>query len=245
MIGLREDQTGGLILAGIAAGLCAWTKNEVLLFLLITAGSLFVTAMVDRVRRPALRTIGPFLAGSLPFLLMVLYFKIRLAPASYLAAGFTLSTLSEKLLDWSRYASIARAFFITGISFTQGLIDARVGMHLNPGAVSILLLIAYLFLVGVRIDPQDRLGVIQSAAILCLTAAGYFIIYLLTPLNLDYHLATSLNRLFLQLWPGVIFLFFMAAGATQEATAPVTTETIPPQRRSRPGKGVNGKRSRR
>ena len=44
---------------------------------------------------------------------------------------------------------IAKAFFITGISFTQGLIDVRVGMHLNPGAVNILLLVAYLLIAGV------------------------------------------------------------------------------------------------
>ena len=127
------------------------------------------------------------------------------------------------------------AFFITGISFTQGLIDVRVGMHLNPGAVSILLLIVYLFLAGVRIDGRDRIGLIQSAAILCLMLAGYFFVYVLTPLDLGYHLATSLNRLFLQLWPSVIFLIFMIAGTPEETVPgrrdgrnrPAANETTP------------------
>jgi 4-amino-4-deoxy-L-arabinose transferase-like glycosyltransferase len=241
LTGMREDNPAGpLILAGIAAGLCAWTKNEGLLFLSIAAGCLLVTAVVTGGRRPALRRIVPFLAGALPILLMVLYFKLRLAPSGYLAAGFTLSSLSMKLFDVSRYAEIARAFFITGISFTQGLIDARVGMQLNPGAVSILLLIGYLFLTGVRIDPRDRTGIIQSAAILCLMTAGYFFIYVLTPLDLGYHLATSLNRLFLQLWPGVIFLLFMAAGTPEQEPATGMgrgTETIPPPTKSNPLKG--------
>ena len=109
-------------------------------------------------------------------------------------------------MDLSRYAEIARAFFITGISFTQGLIDIRVGMHLNPGAVNVLLLIVYLFLAGVRIDGAGPDRPLQSAAILGLMMIGYFFVYVLTPLDLGYHLATSLNRLFLQLWPGVIFL---------------------------------------
>jgi hypothetical protein len=239
LIGMREENPAGpLILAGIAAGLCAWTKNEGLLFFAIAAGCLLVTAIFTCGRRPALRRIVPFLAGALPILLMVLYFKLRLAPSGYLAAGFTLSSLSMKLFDVSRYAEITSAFFITGISFTQGLIDARVGMQLNPGAVNILLLIGYLFLVGVRIDRQDRIGIIQSAAILSLMAAGYFFIYVLTPLDLGYHLATSLNRLFLQLWPGVIFLLFMAAGTLQEEPAAGTgAETTPPPTKSNHGKG--------
>lgn len=231
----RDNPTGPLILAGIAAGLCAWTKNEGLLFLAIAAGSLLLTAIFTGGWRPALRRIGPFLAGAVPILLMVLYFKTRLAPAGYLAPGFT---LSEKLIDLSRYAEIARAFFITGISFTQGLIDARVGMHLNPGAVNILLLIGYLFLAGIRIDQRDWIGVIQSAAILCLMLIGYFFVYVLTPLDLGYHLATSLNRLFLQLWPGAIFLLFMAAGVPEEEKATEKgPETTPGPAKSDPVKG--------
>jgi hypothetical protein len=247
LIGMHEDNPAGpLIMAGIAAGLCAWTKNEGLLFLAIAAGSLLVAAIFTGGRRATFRRIGPFLAGALPILLMVLYFKLRLAPSGYLAAGFTLSSLSMKLFDLSRYAEIARAFFITGISFTQGLIDVRVGMHLNPGAVNILLLIGYLFLVGVRIDLRDRIGVIQSAAILGLMTAGYFFIYVLTPLDLSYHLATSLNRLFLQLWPGVIFLLFMAAGTPEETQATERgTETIPPLTKSRPVQGKKRQKSRR
>ncbi|MEK6534682.1 MAG: hypothetical protein AABZ40_03350, partial [Thermodesulfobacteriota bacterium] len=56
-------------------------------------------------------------------------------------------------------------------------------------------------------------------AVLLLILAGYFFVYVTTPLDLGYHLATSLNRLFLQLWPSVIFLFFMAAGAPETAAS--------------------------
>jgi hypothetical protein len=68
------------------------------------------------------------------------------------------------------------------------LIDVRVGMRLNPGAVNILLLIGYLFLAGVRIDGWDRIG---------LMLIGYSSVYVLIPLDLGYRLATSLNRIFL------------------------------------------------
>ena len=210
-----ENQPGALILAGLAAGLCAWTKNEGLLFLLIVTGSLFCTAFYAGGWRSALNRTAGFLAGALPILLMVIYFKTQLSPANDLFSGFGPAAAVAKLTDFGRYAEIAKAFFITGLSFTQGLIDVRVGMHLNPGAVSILLLIVYLFLAGVRIDGRDQAGLIRSAAILGLMLIGYFFIYVLTPLDLSYHLATSLNRLFLQLWPSVIFLCFMTAGSPE------------------------------
>ncbi len=232
-----ERCPGALILAGLAAGLCAWTKNEGLLFLVAATAGLFGTTVPAGGWRQAFRRTAAFLAGALPVLVIVIYFKLALAPSSYLAAGFTLSSVSAKLFDLSRYAEIARAFFITGISFTQGLIDVRVGMHLNPGAVNILLVGGYLLLVGVRIDARDRIGLVQAAAIIALMLSGFFFVYVLTPLDLTYHLATSLNRLFLQLWPGVIFLLFMTAGSPVEAPATrEATVTIPPHANARPSK---------
>ncbi|MHB8908710.1 MAG: hypothetical protein ACYDAA_07505 [Syntrophales bacterium] len=212
---------GPLILAGLAAGLCAWTKNEGLLFLPLVTGCLLIAEAVRGGWRGALRRTAWFLAGALPVLVIVIYFKLRLAPANDLVAGFSLEALSGKLFDWGRYAAIARAFFVTAISFTQGLIDVRVGMQLNPGAVSVLLLAVYLMLAGIKTDARDRTGLIEATAAVCLTLAGYFFVYVLTPLDLDYHLATSLNRLFLQLWPAVIFLIFMIAAPPEQVSQPL------------------------
>jgi len=215
-----DNPQGALILAGLAAGLSAWTKNEGLLFFPIVTGSLFIAALHAGGWRSALNRTGPFLAGALPVLLVVVYFKTHLSPMNDLMAGFAPAAVAAKLTDFGRYAEIAKAFFITGISFTQGLIDVRQGMRLNPGAVNILLLIGYLFLAGVRIDRRDRVGLTRSAAILGLMLIGYFFVYVLTPLDLGYHLATSLNRLFLQLWPSVIFLCFMIAGSPEPSPSP-------------------------
>jgi hypothetical protein len=233
-----ENRPGTLILAGLAAGLCAWTKNEGLLFLITVTVSLFgATVRTGEWRQAARRTFG-FLTGTLPVLLMVIWFKTQLSPANDLVAGFGPAAIAAKLTDFGRYAETAKAFFFTGISFTQGLIDLRVGMHLNPGAVSILLLIGYLFLAGVRIDERDRPGLIRSASILGLMLIGYFFVYVLTPLDLGYHLATSLNRLFLQLWPSVIFLCFMIAGVPEPVPSPQGkpgTVSAPPETESTRG----------
>jgi len=234
-----ENRTGSLILAGTAAGLCAWTKNEGLLFVLIAAVSVAGAAAVDGGGRQFVRRTGGFLAGALPVLLIVLYFKTRISPANDLVAGFSLAAASIKMLDPARYIEIAKAFFFTGISFTQGLIDVRVGMHFNPGAVNILLLAGYLLLAGVKTDPRDRICLFQTGAVLLLMLAGYFSVYVLTPLDLTYHLFTSLNRLFLQMWPSVIFVVFMIAGAPGEESAPGDGRDALPPLKPKAAKGKN------
>jgi hypothetical protein len=225
-----ENPTGALVLAGLAAGLCAWTKNEGLLFMLIAAAGLLVTTVFSGGWRLGLQRTAGFIAGALPVLLIVVYFKTRIAPVNDLMAGLG-PEAAAKLLDWGRYGQITRAFFVTGLSFTQGPIDVRAGMSLNPGTVGILLLAAYLFLTGIRIDREGRIGPIQTAAILVAMLAGYFVVYVLTPLDLDYHLMTSLNRLFIQLWPGILFAVFMIAGPP--ATIGLQPQSIPPPK---PGK---------
>jgi len=209
------ETPGATILAGLAAALCAWTKNEGFLFLVIVIGSLFFTTAYLRGWNSSLKRTAWFLAGALPILVCVVYFKTALAPANDLLAGSSVSAISSKLLDPDRYIQIAKAFFITGLSFTQGLFDVRTGMHLTLGPVNLLLLAVYLLITGVWIEPQDKTGLLQTLSILFLMAAGYFLVYVLTPLDLHYHLMTSLNRLFLQLWPGIILVVFMVAGPSQ------------------------------
>ena len=46
--------------------------------------------------RQAFRRTAAFLAGALPVLLIVIYFKLRLAPANDLMAGFSWAALSGK-----------------------------------------------------------------------------------------------------------------------------------------------------
>ena len=225
--GSPDHRPGAVILAGIAAGLCAWTKNEGLLFFVIVAGSLFCTTAYFQGWASSLRRTAWFLAGALPILLIVLYFKTALAPTNDLMAGFSLSALLEKLLDPSRYGQIARAFFVTGISFTQGSFDMRTGMQLQLGPVNILLPAVYLLITGIRIDPREKTGLVQTASVLLLMTVGYFFVYVVTPLDLYYHLMTSLNRLFLQLWPGVLFVVFMVARPLQASWPGDGPETVP------------------
>jgi hypothetical protein len=53
--------------------------------------------------------------------------------------------------------------------------------------------------------------------------AGFFFVYLTTPLKLAFHVETSLLRLVLQLWPSAVFLFCVGtsrAGSLLNAGVP-------------------------
>jgi CDP-diglyceride synthetase len=98
-------------------------------------------------------------------------------------------------------------------------VDIREGFRFNPGVAGVVLLGLYMILVGVRTQGQDQPALLTAVTALILMLAGYFGIYLITPHDLRWHLLTSLNRLFIQLWPSAIFLCFMIARTPEMALA--------------------------
>jgi len=170
---------------------------------------------------------------TLGLLLCALMF-LRRRIQGYLAAMILLGTPLFIMMGASQLADVPLAFFMlatlvllflparspgnrSGALVLSGIAAGLCAWTKNEGLL--FLLIVYLLLAGARIDDRDRTGLVRTAAVLLLTPAGYFFVYVLTPLDLGYHLATSLNRLFLQLWPSVIFLFFMTAGAPERAAS--------------------------
>ena len=204
---------GLLVLAGLACGFAAWTKNEGLLFLCaVVLARLFIlirpkthhdashqTAQKrpQETRRNRWIALTPFLAASAPAFLLVLWFKHSVGPPRDLLSDPT--TVLHKLLDPSRYWAILKWYGKGFLRFGDWL--------LIPGT---LLMIGAYFTVGGgdcrKSDPAFRSSVLS----LLLTLAGYFAVYLITPYDLYWHLRFSLTRLFLQLWPSTIFLFFLA-----------------------------------
>jgi hypothetical protein len=55
--------------------------------------------------------------------------------------------------------------------------------------------------------------------VLALMLAGYVLVYVVTPLDLPWHLQWSLPRLILQLWPLAVFAFFLGTATPEEAWA--------------------------
>jgi uncharacterized membrane protein len=178
------------LLAGALAGFASCVKNEGLLFLLVLTLTLLV------VRRQALPR---FLLGAAPALMAVLYFKLRLAPANDLFRSQDISTLVGRLTNPARYGQIATALAIESLNV------------LLWGAGTIAALLTYLLFTKPRFCEGQKWQLTVISATLSLMLLGFISAYLITPWDLGWHLATSTDRLVLQLWPSVIFLFFLVA----------------------------------
>ena len=94
-------------MAGAFASFAAWTKNEGLVFFLL---SLAVYAFIFRRHknaRPSTAPVWYYLLGAMPGLLMVGYFKVFLAPPNDLT-NQTAAQAMHKFVEFDRYLLIAR-----------------------------------------------------------------------------------------------------------------------------------------
>jgi hypothetical protein len=187
----RYDRRGFAIVAGMSAALDGWVKNEGLLWF---AALLISIAVAMRWRMTA-----AFVAGALPALAPIAVFKARVATSSDIFGAAGRAGMMARAMDISRYRLIARE----GIKHIWSF---------GPLVVSPFVLLAiYLIVVGWRKGDRDRGAIRAGAVALLLTAAGYFLIYLLRDQDLQWLLDTSADRLLVQLWPGVVFMVMLAA----------------------------------
>ncbi len=193
-----------LLFAGMVAGFSGWTKNEGLLFLaLIIAVRLFLVVK-GKGWMSALKQMAIFFLGTFPILLMIGYFKINLSSPLDLIEAQGLKVTFERLVDYSRYIQVFKAYFITGLKFTKGV-------------VGLPLMALYFFLVGRKADEKKKTSIYTVLITIILMLIGYFFVFVTTPRDLSFELKYALNRLFLQLWPSFVFLFFMVVRTPEEA----------------------------
>jgi Dolichyl-phosphate-mannose-protein mannosyltransferase len=195
---------GLLVLSGLAAGFAAWTKNEGQLFLcaMVLARLYILARDQDRPHSTArARAIVPLLIAIVPALFLIAVFKHSIVPPGDLFSDP--STALHKLLDPSRYWAITKWYVKGFFRFGRWL--------LIPVPV---LMIGYYFAGGKEDHAARQTGLRTSILALALTLAGYFAVYLITPYDIYWHLRFSLSRLFLQLWPSAIFVFFLLVKST-------------------------------
>jgi hypothetical protein len=192
----RHSAPGLLVLAGLAAGLAAWTKNEGILFLAVT---LFVRTGLAWRRaggRGALREAGALLAGAAPVVAVVVLFKVAVTAENDLAAGQSWHTLLPRLTDVSRSVFILKSFL---------------GSLWHVGKALVVILPLACLLAGGA--PDRRRGLLPGlAGILGAMLIGYFFVYLATPNDLKWHVPTSIDRLLIQLWPSMLLAAFLYLG---------------------------------
>lgn len=197
----KAERYRWLFLAALSAGCGAWTKNEGVLFLLAVL-AVHATRRVwwgdRRWSRPELTWVGVGMAG--PTLLLVV-FKKALAPANDVIGAQTMGSLASRLLDPARHAQIASAYWDQLNRFGHGM---AVGMAV------------FMLLAG---RDRSRRGARSAWAVVGLMLAGYYGVYLITPRDLGWHLVTSLERLFLQLWPCAVFAGMLGARGIEDRSA--------------------------
>jgi len=197
-----SKKPGLLMLAGFMTGLAAWTKNEGSLFVLVTLPALFIAFF----RQHPWRVLGWYALGLAFPLIIVLYFKEFLAPPSdVLGNGVTRSI--QQALDLSRHITILKSFGADLLSFGGWGI----------GILPILLVYALIF----KLAPSSELrpAYLAIGLILILQTIGYYVIYLITPYDLQWHIDFSLGRLVFQLYVPFLFLFFTIVTDVEKALA--------------------------
>jgi 4-amino-4-deoxy-L-arabinose transferase-like glycosyltransferase len=197
-----SPQRGLLCLVGLAAGFGAWTKNE---------GSLFVVALIIAMTsvlvprdglKACARQQAAFAAGLLVVLPIALYARFVLAPPEPMLA-WERSRLHQ-LIEWRRYLQILRVFGREGLRFGEW------PLQVTP------LLAFYALLLGVDSKVRAKRSTIIGMGTMGLILAGYFVVFLTSREDLAWHLGV-VNRLFLQLWPSAIFLFFLVVRTPEQA----------------------------
>lgn len=186
-----------LALAGLCAGCAAWTKNEGMPFTLALIVCTCLIMCRKRGLRPGLRSTLVLGAGAAPMLLLVATAKLSLVWKSDLFEERGVGGIVRLLAEPSRWREVGHWF--------DGLL---------PGIVSpwlIALLVVFVIVNRWGSGPSSQLsrrsyGAIAGGATLALVAIGYTLIYVSTPHDIGWHLRTSLSRLILHLWPGVLYV---------------------------------------
>ena len=197
-----DFKPGFLILAGAMTGFAAWTKNEGQLFLLVVLIVRMIVTTSSRGIKGWIQELAVFAVGLVPILAVLLYFKLAMTSSNELFSGQRADMVLGRLTDYSRYLVIAKSFVVF---FYDKL--AKEWLVVLP---------IYFFLFGKakrKVNTESTKTCFLSVLFML---GGYFFVYLITPLNLQWHIETSIWRLFLQLWPTMIFSFFMVVSTPEE-----------------------------
>lgn len=172
----------GWLTAGLLLGIGAWLKNE---GLLMTLAALIAAACLAR------RSVPWLALGAAPFVAMALLIKLVAHAPSEFFVEQSARTLLERITDVSRYTTILDyAFYV---------------LWSVPGLWLWGAWIVYMVTAGIDARPRAAAAKITALTLLIIVV-GYGLVYLITPRDLRWHLNTSAGRLFLHLWPSIVFV---------------------------------------
>jgi hypothetical protein len=175
-----------LLLWGVLAGVTAWTNNDGLVFL-VASGCLvvWVTFRHGRPRDMAWDRRRDTGCG------LVLYFKLVVAavPPEYVA-GTTPAGLLRQLVSFDRHAGVAALVWPMWTSW---------GGPMSRWSLPFVMAVA----LALALTPSGRSGR-GVLAVVGFMLAGYYAVYVLTPMNLSWLVTTTFERLTMQVWPALV-----------------------------------------
>jgi hypothetical protein len=208
---VEEGSSGFVALAGLTAGLAAWTKNEGLLFVLAVFFAHLLVIAHLRGWRQALRRQATMLLGLAPMLILVVAFKWGVAPANDLVASLRPADIVDRLTNPARLWYVLQSFGERFLTLSGWLVPAP------------LALVLYLLVVGRGPSGVEHESLGTLAVTLGLLLAGYLFVYVVTPYDLTWHVETSMHRLLLHAWPSLLFAYFLVVRNPEAAVADVAS----------------------
>jgi 4-amino-4-deoxy-L-arabinose transferase-like glycosyltransferase len=193
-----------MMLAGVAAGLSMWTKNEGLPFTLAVVAGLLVAGSRDG-WAASLRRLRAFAAGLLPLVVLVASFKLAYAPPNDLLSTLGVERTIGRLTALDRYAITLQEYWRRILAFGD-----------NGALSAVWTVVGCLLLLGINRPEAGRTWARASAIAVALLLAIHFMVFVSMADELPRLLNSSLQRLVLQLWPSVLFLCFMMARTVEE-----------------------------
>jgi hypothetical protein len=142
-----------------------------------------------------LERVGVFVAGIVPGCLLLACIKAS-APARGLTRAIMDFASLTQLTDASRHALIGDAL----LSTLLGWAGIRGYLGIGPFIVLIVLLGGW--------RPTSRYRTAAGFGIVALggLACSYYVAYLISPYDLEWHLSTSLHRILVHLWPIIVWV---------------------------------------
>jgi hypothetical protein len=209
-----------LVVAGLIAGLSAWVKNEGLVFFLVISITYFAFSWRALGWESASRRLWMFAYGGAGPVVLALLFKLKFAGTNALVATQGRHGMLRKLIHLHRYFSVLEGF--------------RYHLyHLASWPESVLLLLGvYAVLLGVKVRKEERTALYAGGATLLIMLGVYFLVlvgspYDTPPFDVSWYILVTAPRLFMQLWPSFLLVYFLSVRTPDEVIALLHSRSKP------------------
>jgi hypothetical protein len=186
------------------ASLAVWTKNEGAVFLIASA---LLVAWIG-LRHGRARDMAWWVAGAAPVLALVAWFKLVLVASAPVYGPSTTAAALDYALSADRHDRVIGLmwpFFLTWGGPWAGL------------SLPVVMCAA----VGLALTPAGRSGR-GVLAVVAVMLFGYYGAYLVTSMDLTWLVATTYERLIMQVWPALV----LAASSVGDGVIPAVPRSI-------------------